>query len=100
MDFAKLDRLKDQLAKYGEKIFSDNVILQEGCYIKINKDNIEDFSCYNYNRKNPLDAEVEDFFKDRFFNEGMINSNKCLCSDKKIFSVTPYALILPNILLL
>ena len=90
-----IDRLKDQVAKYGEKIFSDNVILQEGCYIKINKDNIEDFSCYNYNRKNPLDAEVEDFFKDRFFNEGMISSNKCLCSDKKIFSVTPYALILP-----
>lgn len=90
-----IEKLKKIENEYGYMAFLEHYKPSAGHYFKVNKDNT--ISYYHSTGKKDDTFLLEDdysFFKERLFFEGMLSSNKCIdASNKKIHSVTPYAMI-------
>lgn len=89
-----LDVFKKQFQEKGDKIILDSYELKEGLYVKINKDDcIEYFIVKKKNRElsftdidGNLNYNAYDWFKERDYYSGYLNSNKSFY-DKKIHNI-------------
>lgn len=90
-----IEKLKKIENEYGYMAFLEHYKPSAGHYFKVNKDNT--ILYYHSTGKKDDTFSFEDdylFFKERLFFEGMLSANKCIdASNKKIHSVTPYAMI-------